>query len=146
MTTFCSSGYDSLPSDFEHWHSLYVWILQQLISPNGVFLLPKFEEMHNLLLLNSFSRVKFLMLETNPLLLLIFFLKLISNNKKHNEVITPWKRVLHKKLIATQLVKKFPSFYGTRRFITMFTRSRHWSLSWVTLINLKHQWIINYTN
>jgi hypothetical protein len=28
-----------------------------------------------------------------------------------------------------QLVKKFPSFYGTRRFITVFTRARHLSLS-----------------
>jgi hypothetical protein len=26
------------------------------------------------------------------------------------------------KLTATQLVKKFPAFYGTQRFITMFTR------------------------
>jgi hypothetical protein len=33
------------------------------------------------------------------------------------------------KLIVTQLVKKFPDFYGTRRFITMFTRVCHWSLS-----------------
>jgi hypothetical protein len=26
-------------------------------------------------------------------------------------------------------VKNFPFFYGTKRFITMFTRSHHWSLS-----------------
>jgi len=29
----------------------------------------------------------------------------------------------------TQLVKKFPAFYGIRRFITMFTRANHLSLS-----------------
>jgi hypothetical protein len=29
---------------------------------------------------------------------------------------------------VTQLIKKFLTFYGTRRFITMFTRARHWSL------------------
>jgi len=29
-----------------------------------------------------------------------------------------------------QLNKKFPAFYRTRRFITKFTRVRHWSLSW----------------
>ena len=29
-----------------------------------------------------------------------------------------------------QLVKKFPAFYGTRRFITAFTSARHLSLSW----------------
>jgi hypothetical protein len=33
-------------------------------------------------------------------------------------------------LIATQLVKKVPAFYGTRRFITVFTASLQWSLTW----------------
>jgi hypothetical protein len=28
-----------------------------------------------------------------------------------------------------QLVQKFPAFYGTRRFITVFTTARHMSLS-----------------
>jgi len=43
--------------------------------------------------------------------------------------LTPWSRVLPEKLTVTQLVKKFLVFYGTRRFITVFTRARHWSLS-----------------
>jgi len=43
------------------------------------------------------------------------------------QMLTPWSRVLEK-LTATQLVKKFPAFYGTRRFITVFTTARHWSL------------------
>jgi hypothetical protein len=30
----------------------------------------------------------------------------------------------------TQLVKKFPAFYGIRRFIIVFITVRHWSLSW----------------
>jgi len=30
-------------------------------------------------------------------------------------------------MIVAQLVKKFPADYGTRRFITVFTRARHWS-------------------
>jgi hypothetical protein len=34
-----------------------------------------------------------------------------------------------KKLTGSQLVKKFPAFYGTRRFITVFTSARHLSLS-----------------
>jgi hypothetical protein len=34
---------------------------------------------------------------------------------------TPWSRVLPEKLTGHQLVKKFPAFYGTRRFITAFT-------------------------
>jgi len=33
------------------------------------------------------------------------------------------------KLTVTQLVKKFPAFYGTESFITVFTRGRHRSLS-----------------
>jgi len=33
-----------------------------------------------------------------------------------------------------QLVKKFPTFYGTRRFINAFTSARHLSLSWARSI------------
>jgi len=45
--------------------------------------------------------------------------------------LTRWSRVLFQKLTVTQLVRKFPFFYGTRRrFITVFTRAYHWSLSW----------------
>jgi len=33
------------------------------------------------------------------------------------------------KLTGLQLFKKFPAFYGTRRFITAFTSARHLSLS-----------------
>jgi len=32
--------------------------------------------------------------------------------------ITPWSRVLLEELTVTQLVKKFPAFYGTRKFIS----------------------------
>jgi hypothetical protein len=35
---------------------------------------------------------------------------------------------------VAQLVKKFRSFYGTRRFIAVFTRTRHWTLTGVKLI------------
>ena len=38
-------------------------------------------------------------------------------------LITPWSRVLLETLTGFQLVKKFPAFYGTRRFITAFTRA-----------------------
>ena len=48
--------------------------------------------------------------------------------------ITPRSRVLLEKLIGFQLVKKFPTFYGTRRFITAFTSARHLSLSWASSI------------
>jgi len=35
-------------------------------------------------------------------------------------LLTPWSRVLLEKLTGFQLVKKFPAFYGTRKFITSF--------------------------
>jgi len=41
-------------------------------------------------------------------------------------VLTPCCRVLLEK----QLVKKFPAFHGTRRFITALISVRHLSLSW----------------
>jgi hypothetical protein len=37
-------------------------------------------------------------------------------------------------LTDSQLVKKFPAFYGTHRFITTFTRPCTWSLSWARRI------------
>ena len=44
-------------------------------------------------------------------------------------LLTPMCRVLLEKLIGLQLVKKFPAFHGTRRFITALTTIRHLSLS-----------------
>ena len=44
-------------------------------------------------------------------------------------LLTPWCRVLLEMLTGLQLVKKFPAFYGTRRFITALTSVRHLSLS-----------------
>jgi hypothetical protein len=49
-------------------------------------------------------------------------------------LLTPWSRVFLEKLSRSHLVKKFPAFYGTRRFITTFTSARHLSLSWARLI------------
>ena len=49
-------------------------------------------------------------------------------------LLTPWSRVLLEKLTGFQLVKKFPTFYGTRRFITTFTSARHLSVSWANSI------------
>ena len=39
-------------------------------------------------------------------------------------------KILLEKLTNSQLVKKLPAFYVTRRFITAFTSARHMSLSW----------------
>jgi len=49
--------------------------------------------------------------------------------------LTTWSIVILQKLIiVTHLVKKFFTFYGTQRFITMFTRACHRSLSWTRWI------------
>ena len=53
-------------------------------------------------------------------------------------LLTPWCRVLLEKLTGLQLVKKFPAFYGTRRFITALTSLSHPSLSWASPIQSIH--------
>ena len=49
-------------------------------------------------------------------------------------LLTPRCRVLPEQLTGLQLVKKFPAFHGTRRFITALTTVRHLSLSWASPI------------
>jgi len=44
-----------------------------------------------------------------------------------NHSLTPWTRVLLENLTGFQLVKKFPAFYGTQRFVTIFTSACHLS-------------------
>ena len=47
-------------------------------------------------------------------------------------LLAPWSRVLLEKLTSFQLVKKFPTFHGTQRFITAFTSACHLPLSWAS--------------
>ena len=54
--------------------------------------------------------------------------------KFNTYLLTPWCRVLLEKLTGLQLVKKFPAFHGTRKFITALTSVRHLSLSWASPI------------
>ena len=49
-------------------------------------------------------------------------------------LLTPWGRVLLEKLTGLRLVKKFPAFHGTRRFITALTSVHNLSLSWASPI------------
>ena len=49
-------------------------------------------------------------------------------------LLTPWCRVLLEQLTGLQLVKKFPAFHETRRFITALTSVRQLSLSWASPI------------
>jgi hypothetical protein len=51
--------------------------------------------------------------------------------------ILPWNtqsRVLLEKLTVARLAKNFPILYGARRFITVFTRDLHWTISWASWI------------
>ena len=45
-------------------------------------------------------------------------------------LLTPWSRILLDKLTGSQLLKKFPAFYGIRRFATAFTTVRQLCLFW----------------
>ena len=44
-------------------------------------------------------------------------------------LLTPSNTFLLQKLTGSKLVKKFPTFYATRSFITALTSNRHLSLS-----------------
>jgi len=49
-------------------------------------------------------------------------------DKTLHYLLTAWCGVLLEKLTGLQLVKKFPAFHGTRRFITALTCVRHLSI------------------
>ena len=50
---------------------------------------------------------------------------LSQNTQLLTYLLPPWKRVILEKLTGSQLVKKFPAFYGTRKFNVAFTSARH---------------------
>jgi hypothetical protein len=43
-------------------------------------------------------------------------------------LLTPFSTIIVSKLTDVQLVRKFPTFFGTQRFINMITRADHWNL------------------
>ena len=49
-------------------------------------------------------------------------------------LLTPWNRVLLEKLTGSAASQEIPRIFGTRRFITVLTSSRHLSLSWANSI------------
>jgi hypothetical protein len=57
--------------------------------------------------------------------------------RNREKSLIPWSRIFLEKLTVAQLIKKFPTFYETRKFIIVFTRARHWSLSWAAW-NIPH--------
>jgi hypothetical protein len=61
--------------------------------------------------------------------LLSFVVGMILTN-----LLSPWSWALLEKPSVMQLLKNFPTYYGTWRFITVFTRALHRSLSWARQI------------
>lgn len=53
----------------------------------------------------------------------------VRHSRSIGEAVGKWI-LKSEKSIVLQLVSKFPICYGTRRFITIFTRARHRSLCW----------------
>ena len=51
-----------------------------------------------------------------------------------NLLLTTYSTFFLQYLTVLQLLKKFPTFYGTRKFITAFTSARQMSLSWASSI------------
>ena len=72
-------------------------------------------------------RMRHIIWSSSTCLALPYFSTWYQNDTTY--LLTPWCRVLLEKLTGLQLIKKFPAFYGTRRFITALTSVRHLSLS-----------------
>ena len=53
---------------------------------------------------------------------------------RSTDFLTPWSRDLLQKITGFQLVKDFPTFCGTRRFVIAFTNTHQLSLSWAISI------------
>jgi hypothetical protein len=54
--------------------------------------------------------------------------------KRTAEELILWSWVFREKPPVAHLLRNFPTSHGARFFIILFTRARHWSLSWVKWI------------
>jgi hypothetical protein len=71
-------------------------------------------------------------LSTNVMTADVAFMHFAFRNIEKLILLTLWSRVLPEKITVPRLLKIFPAFYGTRTFITAFTRAHHLSLSRAT--------------
>ena len=128
------------------------WIYVQIKQAGIVW-----ESFQNLRLCIIFKLVLFVYLRPTPCRCRGLLLHLITLNDPHTigrtplgeesargrkflltYLLTPWSRVVLEKLASLQLVKKFPAFYITRRFLTALTSARHLSLSWASPIQFSY--------
>jgi hypothetical protein len=52
-----------------------------------------------------------------------------THNLEKDPVSHSWSSTFLEEQLNVQPLKNSPAFYGTRRFITFFTKALHWSLS-----------------
>ena len=113
-----------LENPFQYYSSIYAYIFQVVSFPHVSP--PK--------LCRHFSYPPYLLL-ASPVTIFYCITQIIFNEKHLlTYLLTPWCRVFLEKLTDLQLVKKFPAFHGTRRFVTALTSVRHLSLSWASPI------------
>ena len=75
----------------------------------------------------------------------LYKIRILVRLRRTTTLLTPWCRDFLEKLTGLQLVKKFPAFHGTRRFITALTSVRHLSLSWAAQSSQNHITLKNCT-
>lgn len=66
----------------------------------------------------------------------IFSYNVVKNvlpSRSRSNALIPWLSIFLENLTVPQIVQKLSAFYGTRRFITVFTRAQNVSLSWAAL-------------
>jgi hypothetical protein len=113
---------NSMPfSPVNQWHSRWVRKLPPLAAPAPISVLWKTCTARKLLCELHVS--------------VLHVANLVSSTEDFTySLLTPYSTVLLQKLTGLQLAKKFPAFYGTRKFITAFTSVRHLSLSWASSV------------
>jgi hypothetical protein len=81
-------------------------------------------------------------LEAQSQFLMFIYKYKILPKQLFNWLTYSWSWALLEELPILQLLKNFPAFYGTHRFITVFTRALHWSLSWARSIQSILDWMV----
>jgi hypothetical protein len=118
---------------FRHRGAILRDLLQQRFTSQPANICFNHSHKHNL----NVSLLKYIkFLEHLKQILVIFYSVLMCYLLTY--LLTTWSRVLLEKLTGLQLVKKFPAFYGTRKFLTTLTSARHLSLSWASPIQSSH--------
>jgi hypothetical protein len=139
MSGLCdAANLKAVASIFSNWRKCFHKKFANYVS-NTTSLLPEIPQYHDspsILQRTTYFNTKFQCqiptLNSNTKFLISCYLHYqlrppkVGNFTKHQlitSLLTPGSRLLLGKLTGLQLVKKFPTFYGTRRFINAFTRA-----------------------